>query len=141
MDKIIALIDFSDVTRHVIDFAAKQAKAFNAELILLHSEPEAYEKLYRKIDDEERSRRAKMLKFEHSDLNSKSEELRTLGINSYALLIEGPEVETILAEVEKHKPSMVVLGNHHHSFFDSFFKGSVGEELVDKLTCPTVLIS
>ena len=141
MEKIIALIDFSDVTRRVIDFAAKQAQVFDAELILLHSEPEAYEKLYRKIDDEERSRRAKMLKFEHSDLNSKSEELRGLGINSYALLIEGPEVEVILKEVDKHDPCMVVLGNHHHTFFSSFFKGSVGDELVDKLTCPTVLIS
>ena len=141
MDKIIALIDFSDVTRAVIDFVAKQAKAFDAELILIHSEPEAYEKLYKKIDDEERNRRAKMLKFEHSDLNGKSAELRDLGINSYALLIEGPQVDTILKEVEKQNPDMVVLGNHHHSFFDSFFNGSVGEELVDKLTCPTVLIS
>ena len=42
MDKIIALIDFSDVTRAVIDFAAKQAKAFDAELILIHSEPESF---------------------------------------------------------------------------------------------------
>lgn len=141
MEKIIALIDFSEVTRSVIDFAAKQAKAFDAELVLLHTEPEAYEKLYRKIDEEERNRRAKMLKFEHSDLNSKSEELRGLGVNCYALLIEGPLVETILQEIDKQEASMVVLGNHHHSFFSSFFKGSVGEELVDKLTCPTVLIS
>ena len=141
MNKIIALVDFSEVTRSVIDFAAKQAKAFGAELILLHAEPEAYEKLYRKIDADERSRRARKLRFEHGDLQAKAAELKSLGLVVQSMLLEGAEADVLIKEIDKLQPDLVVMGNHHHSAIYSFFNGSVGEEIVDQLTCPTVLIS
>lgn len=140
VDKIVALIDFSDVTRKVLDFAASQAKANDAKLILLHVEPESGEKLYHKIDQEERNRRAKKLWFEHSDLGAKAKELRELGVNVLPLLIEGPELEVILREIDEQEPDLLVIGHHHHSTWFKLFNESIGEQLVDKVTCPITLI-
>jgi len=141
IQSIVALIDFSDLTRKVIDFSAEQAKAFNAKLILLHIEPEAAEKLYHKIDQGERDRRAHMLHFEHSDLQAKAEELRQLGIEVCPKLLEGPAAETILKEIETIQPGMIVLGNHHHKFFHNLLVGSISNEIINKTKCPLTLIS
>ena len=139
--QIVALVDFSEVTRRVIDFAASQAKVNDAKLIILHVEPESAEKLYHKIDQEERSKRAKMLWFEHRDLSEKANELRDLGITVKPLLIEGPELKVILRELDKLDPDLLVVGHRHHSAWYKLFNDSVGEELIKKVKCPITLIS
>lgn len=141
IDKIVALVDFSDVTRKVVDFAASQAKANGASLIILHVEPESGEKLYHKIDQAERDRRAKVLWFEHRDLSAKAKELRELGVDVLPLLVEGPELEVILREIDGIDPDLLVIGHHHHSAWFKFFNESVGEQLIDKVSCPLTLIS
>lgn len=141
VNTIVALVDFSDVTRRVLDFAASQAKANNAKLVLLHVEPEPSEKLYHKIDKAERDRRAKILWFEHKDLSAKSKELRELGIEVLPLLIEGSELDVILKELQKIKPDLLVVGHQHHSAWYKLFHESIGEELIEKVTCPLTLIS
>ena len=138
---IVALIDFSYLTRKVIDFSAEQAKAFGAELTLLHVNPEAAEKLYRKIDQGERDRRAQMLHFEHNDLLEKAKELRKLGLHVTPKLLEGSEIETILKASEKLHADMIIIGNHHHVFLHSFLLGSVGEDISKKVHCPVAMVS
>ena len=143
MNRIAALIDFTEVTRKVIDFSAWQAKAHDAELYLLHVEPEDSPTLYRKIDDAERKRKAGVLRYEHSDLLAKAAELREHhDIKVHPVLMEGAKVEeTIVAEVKKLQADHVVLGNHRHSGLHNFFFGSVGQGLIKQLECPLTLIS
>lgn len=141
IDQIVALVDFSEVTRKVIDFAASQAKANDAQLVMLHVEPESAEKLYHKIDQEERDRRAKKLWFEHSDLSEKSKELRELGVKVKPLLIEGPELDSIMKELDKLKPDLLVIGHRHHTAWYKLLNESVGEKIVKKVRCPITLIS
>lgn len=142
MDKIAALIDFTDVTHRVIDYSAGQARANNADLYLLHVEPKSAPTLYRKIDEAERNRIAGILRYEHSDLLAQAAELRErLDINVLPVLIEGAEVEeAIVAEVKKLKVDHVVLGNHRHSGLHNYFFGSIGQELIKSLGCPLTLI-
>jgi nucleotide-binding universal stress UspA family protein len=143
MNKIAALIDFTEVTRKVIDFSAGQAKAHGAELYLLYVEPDSAPTLYRKIDESERNRKANILRYEHNDLLAKAAELREhLDIKVHPVLMEGDEVEeTIVAEVKKLKADHVVLGNHHHSGLHNYFFGSVALGLIKNLECPLTLIS
>ena len=143
MNNIAALIDFTAVTQRVIDFSAGEAKAHGAELYLLHVEPDTTPKLYRKIDEKERNRKAKILRYEHKDLLARAAELREhLDISVHSVLVEGGEVEeTIVAEVKKLKADHVVLGNHHHSGLHNYFLGSVGQGLLKHLECPLTLIS
>ena len=132
MNKIAALIDFTEVTSKVIEFSAGQARAHGAELYLLHVEPETGAKLYRKIDEGERRRKADILRDEHKNLLARAAELREhLDIRVHPLLMEGAAVEeTIVAEVRKLEADHVVLGNHRHSGLHNYFFGSVGQVLM-----------
>lgn len=142
MNKIAALIDFTEVTQTVIDFSAEQALAHGAELYLLHIEPNNAPQLYRKIDEAERNRIANILRYEHGDLLAKATELREhVDINVHPILLEGAEVdEAIVAEVQKLKIDHVVLGNHRHGGLHNYFFGSVGQALIKNLDCPLTLI-
>ena len=143
MNKIVALIDFSEVSRKVIEYGAVQAKAHGAELYLLHVEPESTPILYRKIDEAERNRKASILRHEHSELLARAAEIRSrIEVNVHPVLMESAEVEeTIVAEVEKLGAEEVILGNHHHGGLHNYFFGSVGQKLMKDLDCPLTLIS
>ncbi len=142
MNKIAALIDFTEVTQKVIEFSARQARAHDAELYLLHVEPNNAPTLYRKIDEAERKRIADVLRHEHFDLLAKAAQLRErFDIKIHPVLIEGSEVEkTVVAEVEKLQVNHVILGNHRHSGFYNYLFGSVGQMLIKRLNCPLTLI-
>ena len=143
MNKIAALIDFTEVTPQIIDFSAEQAKAHGAELYLLHVEPESGAKLYRKIDEAERNRKANILRHEHKDLLAKASELREhFEISVHPILMEGAEVEeAIVDEIKKLEADHVVLGNHHHSGLHNYLFGAVGLKIIKNLSCPLTLIS
>ena len=143
MNKIVALIDFTEVSRKVIQYSAVQAKAHGAVLYLLHVEPESTPKLYRKIDEAERNRKANILRYEHNELLASAAEIRSqLEVNVHPVLMEGAEIEeTIVAEVEKLGADEVILGNHHHNRLHNYFFGSVGQMLMKNLHCPLTLIS
>jgi len=142
MSKIAALIDFTEVTQKVIDFSARQAQAHEAELYLLHVEPNNAPTLYRKIDEAERNRIAGVLRHEHFDLQGKAAQLRErFHIKIHPVLIEGAEVDkAVVAEVEKLQVNHVVLGNHRHSGIYNYLFGSVGQALIKSLNCPLTLI-
>ena len=143
MNTIAALIDFTEITPKIIDFSAQQAKAHGAELYLLHVEPESGAKLYRKIDEAGRNRRAKILRQEHEALLAKASELREhFDISIHPVLMEGAEVEeAIVEEINKLEADHVVLGNHHHSGLHNYLFGSVGQKLIKNLKCPLTIIS
>lgn len=143
MNKIAALIDFTEVTPKIIDFSAEQAKANGAELYLLHVEQESGAKLYRKIDEAERNRKAKILRHEHKDLLAKASELREhFEIRVHPILMEDSEVEeAIVDEIKKIEADHVVLGNHHHGGLHNYLFGAVGQRIIKQLSCPLTLIS
>lgn len=142
MNRIVALIDFTEVTGRVIDFSAEQARVHNAELYLLHVEPDNAPALYRKIDERERKHIASILRHEHEELLERAAELRKhLDIKVHPILMQDAEVEeAIVTEVEKLEVDHVVLGNHRHSVLHNYFFGSVGHKLMKKLGCPMTLI-
>ena len=141
MKIIVALIDFSELTGRVVDLSAEQAKAFGAELYLLHVEPGSGEKLYRHIDKAERDRIAQVLKTGHAELLAKATELRELGVDVKPMLLEGVEVDTILSTLAKLSPDLLIMGNHRHGGVYSFLVGSVGEEILKEIESPVLLVS
>ena len=141
MKKVMALINFSELTRKIVDISAEQAKSFDAELCLLHVEPGSGEKLYRHIDKAERDRRAQILRFEHADLLAKAKELRKLGLTVKPMLLEGAEAEMILESLSEISPDLLVMGNHHHGALYNFLVGSVGEEILKEAETPILLVS
>jgi nucleotide-binding universal stress UspA family protein len=140
MKKIVAAVDFSDSTPGVVEMASAQAKAFGAELHLVHVvEPEPAYTAYgftpdefpamHVFQDEARKRATKRL----GDLAAK-----TPGTQTH--LGEGSPMTVVLDYVKKFDADLVVLGSHGHGMVASLLLGSVAEGMVRKALVPTLVV-
>jgi nucleotide-binding universal stress UspA family protein len=144
MKTIVAAVDFSNATSGVVSMATRLAKAFGAELHLLHVvEPEPTYTAYGFTPDEfpamhafqeEAKRRA----------NRKLEELLA-GVDSdltgvVTRLVEGSPLHALLEYVKDNRADMVILGSHGHGVVASLLLGSVAEGMVRKALVPTLLV-
>lgn len=141
MKRILAALDFSEVSASVAERAAALAGAFGAELILLHvaAEDPAFVG-YGAGPDTVRDDRARELRDEHRRLQELAEDLRGRGVAAKALLVEGPSVEKILDEAERLRADAIVIGSHGHTALYRVLLGSVSEGVVRKSPRPVLLV-
>ncbi len=144
MKKIIAAIDFSNATSGVTSAAVEMAKAFGAELHLLHvmeAEPTytAYglsPNEFPVIHDfhvEARNRAQKTLDEVAAKITAK-------GITATAHLADGSPLLELEAKAKEIGADMVILGSHGHSVVAALLLGSVAEGMVRKSFVPTLVI-
>src|SRR5688500_4115836 len=67
---------------------------------------------------------AQHLREEHKQLQVLAEKVKLAGIESDGLLVQGATVETILAEANKLNASLIIAGDHRHSFMHNLFSES-----------------
>ena len=141
MKRILAALDFSEVSASVAERAASLAAAFSAELTLLHvaAQDPAFVG-YGAGPDTVRDDRARELRDEHRRLQELAEDLRGRGVAAKALLVEGPSVEKILHEAERRRVDAIVIGSHGHAALYRVLLGSVSEGVVRKARCPVLLV-
>lgn len=141
MKKLIAAVDFSEVTDAVVDRAAQLAQAFSAELTLIHvAAPDPDFVGYDAGPDSVRESRADELRDEHRRLQQLSERLRERGIQTRARLIQGPTVEKILAEAARTGAEAIVIGSQGHGALRRALLGSVSEGVIRDARCPVLVI-
>lgn len=141
MKKLLAALDFSDVTQRVVDEAASLAQAFGAELILIHvAAPDPDFVGYDAGPETVRDARASELRTEHRRLQEIADGLRERGIPSKALLIQGPTIEKILDEAAQSGAGTIVIGSHGHGALRRVLLGSVSEGVVRAATCPVHVV-
>lgn len=141
MKKILAALDFSDITGAVVDAAASLADVYAAELTLVHvAAPDPEFVGYEPGPDTVRDTRAKQLRGEHRELQAHAEALRARGIDARALLIQGPTVATLLEETRRIGADALVLGSHGHGALHRALLGSVSEGVVRGARLPVLLV-
>ncbi len=145
MKKILAAIDFSDATAGVTSKAVEMAKAFGAELHLLHVvEPEPTYTAYGFTPDEfpaiqtfhaeARKRAQKTLEGLVSELAASS------GIRVIGRLEDGRPLLQLESTVMEIGADLVVIGTHGHNVVSSLLLGSVAEGMVRKSIVPTLVV-
>jgi nucleotide-binding universal stress UspA family protein len=144
MKKILAAVDFSNATSGVVETAAEVAKAFGAELHLLHViEPEPHYTAYGFTPDEfpaihtfhqETRRRAQ------KTLDDAAARVATPELTPISHLGDGSPLHVLGETVEKIGADLVVLGSHGHGVFASLLLGSVAEGMVRKSIVPTLVV-
>jgi len=139
--QILAAVDFSPISKAVVEQAARLAEAFSAELTLLHvAAPDPDFVGFEAGPQTVRDHRAHELRDEHRNIQTIAEDLRNRSISVRALLIEGPSVEKILAEATRIGADVIVIGSHGHGALFRVLLGSVSEGVVRAARCPVLIV-
>jgi nucleotide-binding universal stress UspA family protein len=141
MRQILAALDFSAVTRAVVEQAASLAGAYGAELTLLHvAAPDPAFVGYDVGPQTVRDARARELRTEHRGLQDLADELRARGLRAKALLVQGPAVETLVREARELGAEAIVLGSHGHGRVYDVLVGSVAHGVLRQAPCPVLVV-
>lgn len=141
MRNILAAIDFSEVTPSLLTLSTELAKRHDAKLWIIHvAAPDPDFIGFKTGPQYIRDHRAEQLRQEHIDLQAMATEVREQGVEAEALLVQGPTAEILLAEVERLKIDMVVVGSHGRSALYRAFVGSVSEQVLRECKAPVLVV-
>jgi nucleotide-binding universal stress UspA family protein len=138
---ILAAVDYSEVTRGILDQAGEMARTFGCPVTLLHvAPPDPSFVGYEPGPQSVRDNVAREFHEQHMELQAHADRLRAEGIDAKALLVQGPTVETILQQAKELGADLIVAGSHGHSALRDLLLGSVSEGLVRKAECPVLIV-
>ncbi len=135
-NKILCPLDFSDASRHAFEHAQVFAKAFKAELEVMHVSPnlaEAYTALmpdFPGYGPESEEDLLQELNEFTGDWSGKIKKVIRTGT---------PYIE-ILEYAEQNRFDLIVLGAKGLSRFERLFLGSTGEKVTRKANCPVLTV-
>jgi nucleotide-binding universal stress UspA family protein len=147
--KLLAAIDFSDITPHLLEHTTELATALNAEIYLIHvAEPNpdhiAYDydpaTVYTVDSSEVRNSIAERFHQEHVTLQEYAGNMREKGITCTALMIQGVTVELLLKEAGRLEVDFIVAGTHGKGLISQLLLGSTSEQLIKQTTIPVHLV-
>lgn len=143
MGPILACVDFSEMTKPVIDRAAQLAATSNARLHLLHvaaPEPDLVGYDNDPLASWNRDDRATELTQQHQHLSNLAESVRQRGIEVTPLLVVGPSAKTIIKEATNLSAEIIVIGSHGHGGLYHLLLGSVAAELEKHSPIPLEIV-
>ena len=141
MKTILAPVDFSDVTRTVVESATGIAKAFQASLYLLHVAPPDPDFVgYEPGPQSVRDTVAGKIRREHHELQELESGVKSKGVDVHALLVQGPTTDKILQEAKRLHVEMIVIGSHGHGALQKLLMGSVAAGILRKVPCPVLIV-
>ena len=141
MQNIMIAIDFSDDFSTVLTSGLQLAGMFNSKVWLVHvADPEpdfvGYEVGPQYIRDE----LAEDLREEHRWLDKYKQQFMAMDIETEALLVQGPIVNTLLGELKKLEIDLLLLGNHQRNLLHDVFEGSTIHQLIRNAETQLLLI-
>ena len=129
--KLLVAIDFSDPTDLIMRVAKRMAASLDASVWIVHAaEPEPDFVGYDAGPEVVRGQVAKELREEHRSLQKYADQLRDAGIETKAILVQGPTVDTLLEMAEKQDSDLIVVGSHGRGMVAEMFMGSVSQGLI-----------
>ncbi len=138
---LVVAVDFSEITRRVLDVVAGLPAARGAQVYLVHAaEPDPDFVGWEAGPDVVRDQVAAMYQREHRQLEELAAGLRAKGLSVTALLIQGPTIEVILDEIERRRADLVVVGTHGHGAAYDLIVGSVSAGVIRKARVPVLVV-
>lgn len=138
---ILAAVDFSPVTDAVLAALGRIGAMAAVRVYLVHvAPPEPAFVGYDAGPDVVRGQVAAELRTRHQQLHGLADRLRQGGIEATALLLQGPTVDTLIAETGKRQAELIVLGSHGHGAVYDLLVGSVAEGVVKRSAVPVLLV-
>lgn len=141
MKTVLAPIDFSAVSRRVIDHAIALARETDARLVLLHVVapiPIARDNLALAVTGAEYTVAAQ--KDAAKALSALQRSLRDEGVTAHAIHATGDPREAIVEQAERLMADYIVMGSHGHTAFYDLLVGSTATGVLKHAACPVVIV-
>jgi nucleotide-binding universal stress UspA family protein len=139
--KILAAIDFSPVTTEVLATLKEIAATFPAQVWLVNvAPPDPAFVGYKTGPDVVRNQVAVEHHARHRQLQELAKQLRSHGVDTTALLLQGATVPTLIAEAGRLQAALIVLGSHGHGAMYGLLVGSVAEGVLRAAKLPVLLV-
>ena len=129
--RIVVPLDLNRLSEGKLPTAEAQARAFNAEMILLHVISPTPPSNGSVTVGESQAR---------TYLDAIAARLRAEGIQAHSLLSYGPVADTIVEQIIAQKADLVVIGSNVRRGFSRLLLGSVAEDVVARAPCPVLLV-
>lgn len=141
MKNIVVAIEFDNDKQVLVDKAFELAKPFNAKVWLLHIvAPDPDFVGYEAGPQSVRDSRAKDLREKHAKLQNEATDMKSKGVTSEALLIQGPTIKTLLSECEKLNADLIIAGYEDHSLFHKILIGANSSKILKNSRIPVLFV-
>ena len=80
------------------------------------------------------------MRSEHKDLEALVERLRGEGVDAEAHLVQGPTIDVLLDQAQKHHATFIVVGTHGRNALHRFIVGSTTDALIRRSPVPLVVV-
>jgi nucleotide-binding universal stress UspA family protein len=141
LDNVLVAVDLSDVSANLIEQAKKVADKKDSKIWLIHVAATNPDFVGLEVGPQYiRDNVAEELKEDHREIQEFAEALRMAGYNAEGLMIQGPEADVLLNEMDRLKADMMIIGSHGHSSLYDLFVGSVCKEVLKKANRPVMVV-
>ncbi len=137
---LLVALDFSAVADAQIDVVRRFATPGSVIHLLHVAEPDPSFIGMEAGPDEVRDQVAREFRREHEQLQAMAAILRTPGHEVHPLLVQGPTIQTILAEAERVGAGMIIVGSHGRGKLFDLVVGSVSAGVIRKATVPVLVV-
>ena len=138
---ILVAVDLSEASASIVAAAGTVASAMSAAVYILHvAEPDPDFVGYDAGPEVVRSQVAEEFHRDHRAVPDLSKALTDQGIESTALMIQGPTVEVTLREADRLGAALIVVGSHGHGAVYDVLVGSYSAALIRKSKLPVLVI-
>ncbi len=148
MKKILVPTDFSDLSQHAVDFAAKLAKPLNAELAVIHFIDVPLDDTSLHLTGEAHASgisedslyNAQLFRANNAKLQELSDRYAENGLVVTGQQLGGGFLKGIEDYLEKQGADLVVIGTTGEESIQEFFTGNHTEQLIEHLDVPVLSI-
>lgn len=141
MKTILVAVDLKSTDQALIRQAFILAEKFNSIVWIIHiAAPDPDFVGYGVGPIYIREVRAEELRKEHKALQALADQLKKKFIQAEALLIQGPTVEMLKAEVKKLKIDLLIMGSHKHGFLYETWIGHTSVKVIKEIPVPVLIV-
>jgi len=128
--KIVSAVDFSTTSENLLKITKTYATKLDAEVFLIHDEPEK-----NFLNEEETDTRPEAIR-----LKKDAKALERAGVKVTPVFLQGPVCETILAKALELKADLIITGAHGHGGANCKMIGHISECILLKAGIPVLIV-
>lgn len=146
MKTLLVAVDNSVIARKVVSLASEQARALDAEVVVLCCVDASYANTASgpfiieagedpgdfgcALDEQNTAEAA---------VRQALAELQSAGLRATGRVVAGESAETIVAQASELQAAMIIMGRRHLSSFNRLLKGSVSAAVIERASCPVLV--